>query len=312
MHNRSSRLKTIDLNKLIQARDHRDYGQPLFDFDEIVIASGVLPRKVSIAGIEKHTLKMDEAKEPSSLGEGPRIWSYADYLRNDPKIFGPVVIVGGGPIAIDVAEKILKEFSLLQKPSSSHEGRRAGALVGEIGQNLEPVSLIEGEAFNQEWGIDSTGQSGGWIFNRSRINDSPRDSADTQEGRIEVTLCQRSTDRIGQGLGKTSGWIHRDYLKRKGVRLLPGIQYIEVNSKGLLVEQSGQKIQLIAKEIILCAGQVESIQKPMKYITDKEESRELIHWDYWQKRMIGGALKADRIDAKRSIREGFEWAYQQD
>ena len=148
---------------------------------------------------------MDEAKEPSSLSEGPRIWSYADYLRNDPKIFGPVVIVGGGPIAIDVAEKILKEFSLLQKPSSSHEGRRAGALVGEMGQNLEPVSLIEGEAFNQEWGIDSTGQSGGWIFNRSRINDSPRESADTQEGRIEVTLCQRSADRIGQGLGKTSG-----------------------------------------------------------------------------------------------------------
>lgn len=44
----------------------------------------------------------------------------------------------------------------------------------------------------------------------------------------KVYLLQRKTSKVGNGLGKTTGWIHRTVLKNKGVEMVPGCSYDKV------------------------------------------------------------------------------------
>ena len=41
----------------------------------------------------------------------------------------------------------------------------------------------------------------------------------------EVTLMQRKSGKLGAGLGKTTGWIHRATLKMNGVRMIGDVNY---------------------------------------------------------------------------------------
>ena len=49
----------------------------------------------------------------------------------------------------------------------------------------------------------------------------------------EVTVFQRSSEKIGKRLGKTTGWAHIQSLKSHGVKLLPGVAYKKIDSSGL-------------------------------------------------------------------------------
>jgi hypothetical protein len=44
----------------------------------------------------------------------------------------------------------------------------------------------------------------------------------------KVYLLQRKTSKVGNGLGKTTGWIHRTVLKNKGVEMVSGCSYNKV------------------------------------------------------------------------------------
>jgi 2,4-dienoyl-CoA reductase (NADPH2) len=230
------RLKQLKIEVMLNSTisEKNDFTQ----FDEIVDARGVYPRSVSLPGIEK--LKH---------------WDYQTFLDENPNLNGPIVIIGGGPIAIDISETILKK--------------------------------AEPNDFNKEWGIDPTGKAKGWLV--EPINREPK---------ILITLCQRSSERIGGGLGKTSGWIHRDYLKRNKVKLLAGVTYKEVTSEGLVIQRKNKEGSftdelLKAEALIICAGQESSQQSSFGIAADK------VH-------RIGGVLNAKAIDAKRSIMEGFQ------
>jgi 2,4-dienoyl-CoA reductase (NADPH2) len=55
--------------------------------------------------------------------------------------------------------------------------------------------------------VDTTGATAaGW----------PRRTSDN--GPRKVYLLQRKTSKVGDGLGKTTGWIHRTSLKNRGVK----------------------------------------------------------------------------------------------
>jgi NADPH-dependent 2,4-dienoyl-CoA reductase/sulfur reductase-like enzyme len=70
-----------------------------------------------------------------------------------------------------------------------------------------------------------------------------------------VWLLQRKGSKVGEGLAKTTGWIRRTLLKRRGVRMLPGVVYERIDDAGLHVRIDGQPQLIAADTIVVCAGQ---------------------------------------------------------
>jgi 2,4-dienoyl-CoA reductase (NADPH2) len=113
---------------------------------------------------------------------------------------------------------------------------------------------------------------------------------------IKVTLLQRSEGALGKGLGKTTAWAHRMFLKQRGVDHVKNAEYVEINNDGLWIKNKQGELKLIpAQQIVTCAGQVsentlaEALQKNGKSFA-----------------VVGGAKLAGELDAKRSIREAWE------
>jgi len=77
----------LRLNTEVNAAD-------LFDFDEIIIATGVTPRDPKIPG-----------------QDGPNVLSYIDVLRNKATVGKRVAIIGAGGIGFDVAEFLVQTES---------------------------------------------------------------------------------------------------------------------------------------------------------------------------------------------------------
>jgi 2,4-dienoyl-CoA reductase (NADPH2) len=116
----------------------------------------------------------------------------------------------------------------------------------------------------------------------------------------QVYLLQRSKGPQGRTLGKTTGWVHRASLKAKGVQQLSGVNYERIDDAGLHISfgPKRQRPQVLAVDnVVICAGQ-ESVR-------DLEE--QLRHTGI-NTHVIGGALVAAELDAKRAIRQGTELA----
>jgi 2,4-dienoyl-CoA reductase (NADPH2) len=77
----------LELGKNVEAADLLGNG-----FDEVVLATGVTPRELSLEGINH-----------------PSVLSYVDILRNGAKVGKKVAIIGAGGIGYDVAEFLLEE-----------------------------------------------------------------------------------------------------------------------------------------------------------------------------------------------------------
>ena len=60
---------------------------------------------------------------------------------------------------------------------------------------------------------------------------------------------------MGAGPGKTTGWVHRIELKRNGVKMLAGVEYVKVDDAGLHIRVDGRDEVLPVDHVILCAGQ---------------------------------------------------------
>lgn len=226
-HNVRLRLRTeVSTNDLI-----------LGSFDEIVIATGVLPRHVDIPGINN-----------------PKVLSYVDVLKNMKPVGEKVAIIGAGGIGFDVAEYLL---------NSSH--------------------ITTPQEFMEEWGIDSN------LVNRGGLLPEAKEAKPIRE----IYLCQRTPGKVGERLGKTTGWIHRASLKKHQVKNLTGISYEKISDDGLHYVKDGESKLLKVDNIIICGG-----QESYNDLVHKLEEKGV------KSHVIGGAFLAKELDAKFAIEQG--------
>ncbi|MBY0570657.1 MAG: FAD-dependent oxidoreductase, partial [Burkholderiaceae bacterium] len=170
-----------------------------------------------------------------------------------------VAIIGAGGIGFDVAEYL------------SHSG---------TSPSLDP------KKFFAEWGVDTSYQTVGGLA-----------EAIIEKPARQIFLLQRKVSKVGDGLGKTTGWIHRTGLKNRGVHMFAGVTYNKIDDAGLHVTIDGQQKTLPVDNVILCAGQVprRDLQAAL------EAAGKTVH-------LIGGADVAAELDAKRAINQGTRLA----
>ena len=140
--------------------------------------------------------------------------------------------------------------------------------------------------FLSSWGIDSKVEHRGGLLEKG---------AQSHGGEREIYLLQRKETKMGAGLGKTTGWIHRAELKKGKVKMITGVEYKEITDDGLLVVIDGKEQLLKVDNVVLCIG-----QESQRGIYD-DLAGESVH-------IIGGADKAGELDAKRAIEKGYKLA----
>ena len=205
-----------------------------------------------------------------------------DKIKELESKFDHVIIASGVKPRIPGLEGIdhPKVLSYPQAILNPEKIGKSVAIIGAGGIGFDVAELLThtNEKFSEAWGIDTDLQKPGSLLDPFKKLESPR----------EVYLLQRSESRIGGGLAKTTGWIRRSLLKKKGVNMMGGVQYAKIDDQGLhIVHQGAQKL-LEVDHIVICAGQVEN----------------RIPSDSHKVAVIGGALKAGELDAKRAIRDG--------
>ncbi|MFJ1615903.1 FAD-dependent oxidoreductase [Streptomyces sp. NPDC088251] len=189
----------------------------------------------------------------------PSVVGYLDVLRDGARVGDRVAIIGAGGIGFDVAE-------FLTDPGDA--------------ASLDP------EVFFRRWGVDTGYRDRGGL----RAPERPKTAR-------TVHLIQRRTGKVGAGLGRTTGWIHRTELRHRGVTMIAGAAYDRIDDDGLHLTVDGEQRLLPVDTVVLCAGQ--------------EPRRELYEELLAAGRpahLIGGADVAAELDAKRAIQQGTELA----
>ncbi|MDE3723466.1 NADPH-dependent 2,4-dienoyl-CoA reductase [Nocardiopsis sp. N85] len=189
----------------------------------------------------------------------PKVVGYVDVLRKNAEVGARVAIIGAGGIGFDVAEFL------------TDDGGRAS---------------LDADEFFRQWGVDTDHTTPGGLRPPERPAPSRR-----------VHLLQRKTSKVGAGLGKTTGWIHRLELRHRGVEMLAGVEYTRVDDEGLHIVVAGEPRVLEVDTVVLCAG-----QDPRRDLLDGLAERGVTA------HLIGGADVAAELDAKRAIDQGTRLA----
>ncbi|MEU3692647.1 NADPH-dependent 2,4-dienoyl-CoA reductase [Streptomyces narbonensis] len=189
----------------------------------------------------------------------PSVVSYLDVLRDGAPVGERVAIIGAGGIGFDVAEFLTD---------------------GGEGASQDP------ETYFRQWGVDTSYENRGGLR-------APERSAPPRQ----VHLLQRKTSKVGAGLGKTTGWIHRTELKHRGVAMVAGVSYERIDDEGLHLTIDGEPQLLPVDTIVLCSG-----QDPQRALHE-----ELVAAGR-SAHLIGGADVAAELDAKRAIDQGTRLA----
>ena len=189
----------------------------------------------------------------------PKVVSYVDVLKRRVEVGKSAALIGAGGIGFDVSEFLVH-----------HEGDERGS------QNVE--------VFADEWGVDLDYEHAGGLE-----KPTPDPSART------LYLMQRKKGKLGAGLGKTTGWIHRQSLRKKQVHLLGEVTYERIDDAGLHITVAGEPRTLVVDHVVVCAGQLSlrELEEPLRAAGVN------VH-------LIGGAKLASELDAKRAIKEGLE------
>ena len=66
----------------------------------------------------------------------------------------------------------------------------------------------------------------------------------------QVYLLQRKTSKVGAGLGKTSGWVHRAALTARGVESIRGVTYERIDDDGLHLTVGGRSRVLAVDDVV--------------------------------------------------------------
>ncbi|WKE73195.1 NADPH-dependent 2,4-dienoyl-CoA reductase [Streptomyces sp. WP-1] len=189
----------------------------------------------------------------------PRVLGYLDVLRDGAPVGERVAVLGAGGIGFDVAEFL------------TDGGDKASE---------------DPETYFRNWGVDMEYSTPGGLT-------EPRRPAPPRQ----VHLLQRKTTKVGAGLGKTTGWIHRAELKHRGVTMVPGVRYDRIDDAGLHITVGEQSTVLEVDTVVLCTG-----QEPRRDLYEAlVAAGRSVH-------LIGGADVAAELDAKRAIKQGTEVA----
>ncbi|AHI76680.1 NADH:flavin oxidoreductase / NADH oxidase family protein [Burkholderia thailandensis USAMRU Malaysia  len=184
-----------------------------------------------------------------------RVLGYLDVLRDGRPVGARVAVIGAGGIGFDVSEYLT--------------------------QTGESASVAPSK-FYAEWGIDVGYDARGGVR-------APHVDAASRN----VHLLQRKASKVGDGLGKTTGWIHRTSLKARRVAMSSGVSYERIDDAGLHVRIDGEPLTLAVDSVVVCAG-----QEPLRELYDGLRAAGCsVH-------LIGGAHVAAELDAKRAILQG--------
>ncbi len=197
-------------------------------------------------------------KPPIPGVDSDKVASYLDIIEGRKMAGKTVAIIGAGGIGFDVGEFL----------THAHDDRS------------------EAERFNDEWGIDP-----GYV-NRGGVK-APVDETAPRK----VYLLQRKSSKVGDGLAKTTGWIRRTLLKKRGVQMIGGVTYERIDDSGLHITVDGKPKTLAVDTIVICAG-----QEPRRDLQAPLEAAGIPF------SLIGGADVAAELDAKRAIDQGTRLA----
>ncbi|MGD8833959.1 MAG: NADPH-dependent 2,4-dienoyl-CoA reductase [Desulfobacteraceae bacterium] len=191
----------------------------------------------------------------------PCVLSYIDVLWHKKPVGRKVAIIGAGGIGFDTAIYLTHDKTL---------------------------SATDRNAFLEEWGIDPQHRHpGGLKPEGPRPSKSPR----------QICLMQRKASKVGAGLGKTTGWIHRAQLRQKEVTMLNGVTYEGIDDDGLHIIQRDQKRVMEVDNVVICAGQ-----------DSNRDLADALAGSALEVHLIGGADVAAELDAKRAIDQGTRLA----
>lgn len=113
----------------------------------------------------------------------------------------------------------------------------------------------------------------------------------------QIVMLQRKASKPGEGLGKTTGWIHRATLLARGVKMIPAVSYEKIDDEGLHVTIGGERQLLAVDQVVICAG-----QEPRRELADPlRAAGKTVH-------LIGGCDVAAELDARRAIAQGTKLA----
>lgn len=236
--------RLLIIHNIQQRLGQRVEAADLSEFDEVILATGIVPRHLDLPGSDM-----------------PHVLSYTQVLRDKLPVGKRVAIIGAGGIGFDTAE-----------------------YLSQFGQSTS----LNSAAFAEEWGIDlQLKQRGGLAKDGMHPTHSPR----------KIYLLQRKTSKIGEGLGKTTGWIHRVSLQKRGVIMINGAQYHHIDEHGLHLIRDGQIECLPVDNVIICAGQ----ESQQALLAPLQNMGKTVH-------LIGGADVARELDARRAIDQGTRLA----
>ncbi|MGR8008180.1 oxidoreductase [Streptomyces hypolithicus] len=242
---------------------------------ELRLSTPVTAESLAAAGFDEIVLATGVTPRiPAIEGIDHRsVISYLDLLRDDAKAGDRVAVIGAGGIGFDVAE-------FLTDTALTDTGLK------DTGDGAEESASLSPEVFFRQWGVDMDyGSRGGLGL--------PVRPPQTRT----VHLVQRKATKVGAGLGKTTGWIHRTELKHRGVTMVAGATYDRIDDAGLHVTVDGEQRLIPVDTIVLCTG-----QEPRRELYDVLlAAGHPVH-------LIGGADVAAELDAKRAIRQGTELA----
>ena len=185
-----------------------------------------------------------------------KVLGYLEVIRGAP-VGKSVAVIGAGGIGFDISEFLI------------HSGLSASQDI---------------PTFMKEWGIDMTFTARGGVEGMVAEFSPPA---------REVYLLQRSSKKVGAGLGKTTGWIHRTNLTKRGVHMISGVSYDKIDDAGLHITVGGKAQILPVDNVIICAGQ--------------DPERSLAAY-LPRAHLIGGADMAAELDARRAIDQGTRLA----
>ena len=294
-----------------EAAAQRGHKPEVFEADEAIGGQFTLAAKVPGKEDYAETLtyfdnRLKALNVPVHLGKAVKV----DDLRAD---FDHIVVATGVTPRVPEIEgighdKVVRYDELLS--GAKQAGRRV-AVVGAGGIGVDVCEFLTRKpnqtisSWRTAWGVSDPNIDRAGLMPKKIHQEAVAKAAGTEDDfhiDREVHLLQRKTSRIGKGLGKTTGWVHRAELKMAGVKQYTGVTYERIDDAGLHISIDGEKQVVEVDTVVLCTGQESNLASLGSFTRDAAA-------DDPQVTIIGGADVAAELDAKRAIRQAVTEAF---